>query len=45
MWQIKRSSDEMEDNTEKCSICLADFEDTEDVRYAMINYLNELFWN
>lgn len=24
----------MEDNTEKCTICLSDFEDTEDVRYA-----------
>lgn len=23
----------MEDNTEKCTICLSDFEDTEDVRY------------
>lgn len=30
--RIKRSSDEMEDNTEKCTICLSDFEDTEDVR-------------
>lgn len=25
----------MEDNTEKCTICLSDFEDTEDVRYAI----------
>lgn len=25
----------MEDNTEKCTICLSDFEDTEDVRYAL----------
>ena len=25
----------MEDNTEKCTICLSDFEDTEDVRYEL----------
>lgn len=28
----------MEDNTEKCTICLSDFEDTEDVRYVK-NYI------
>lgn len=30
--QVKRSTDDVEDNTEKCTICLSEFEDNEDVR-------------
>lgn len=30
--QVKRSTDDTEDNTEKCTICLSEFEDDEDVR-------------
>jgi len=30
--RIKRATDELEDNTEKCTICLSEFEDSEDVR-------------
>jgi len=30
--QVKRSTDDLEDNTEKCTICLSEFEDNEDVR-------------
>lgn len=30
--QVKRSTDDTEDNTEKCTICLSEFEDNEDVR-------------
>lgn len=29
----------MEDNTEKCTICLSDFEDTEDVRYVFVHLI------
>lgn len=32
LFQIKRATDELEDNTEKCTICLSEFEDLEDVR-------------
>ncbi|XP_066993989.2 E3 ubiquitin-protein ligase Arkadia [Anabrus simplex] len=30
--QVKRTTDDSEDNTEKCTICLSEFEDNEDVR-------------
>ncbi|XP_071451097.1 uncharacterized protein [Hetaerina americana] len=30
--KVKRSTDDMEDNTEKCTICLSEFEDNESVR-------------
>ncbi|KAL1116282.1 hypothetical protein AAG570_005777, partial [Ranatra chinensis] len=30
--RMKRTTDDMEDNTEKCTICLSEFEDLEDVR-------------
>lgn len=32
MSQVKKSTDDAEDNTEKCTICLSEFEDDEDVR-------------
>jgi len=32
--QVKRSTDDLEDNTEKCTICLSEFEDNEDVRWV-----------
>jgi len=32
--QVKRSTDDVEDNTEKCTICLSEFEDNEDVRWV-----------
>lgn len=30
--RVKRAMDELEDTTEKCTICLSEFEDSEDVR-------------
>lgn len=29
---MKKDTDDLEDNTEKCTICLSEFEDFEDVR-------------
>lgn len=35
-FQMKKDTDDIEDNTEKCTICLSEFEDFEDVRYLRI---------
>ena len=36
-FQMKKATDDMEDNTEKCTICLSEFEDLEDVRFVLIS--------